>query len=137
MHLVLDTNVIFSALIAGGKTRELIITESLSLSVPEFFYSELENNRDEVAEKTGLGRRDLTVLLNLLFEHVNVVPREEFDHRLADARAEIEGTDPDDVPFLGLALHLGVDIWSDDEDFQQQSVVDVWRTHELVSKLDG
>jgi predicted nucleic acid-binding protein len=37
LRLVIDTNIIFSALIAGGKTRELIITAPVYLFVPEFF----------------------------------------------------------------------------------------------------
>lgn len=137
MHLVVDTNVVFSALIAGGKTRELVITGPADLHVPEFFYSELDAHRDEVAEKTGLDHNELGVLLNLLFENVHVVPREEFDEYLPDARAIIADVDPDDVPFLALALHLDVDVWTDDEHFQEQNAVGVYRTHELVDHLDG
>lgn len=136
MHLVVDTNVIFSALIAGGRTREIIITRPLNLFVPEFFHLELANNRDEVAEKTGLDMDDLRVLLNLLFEHLHVVPRDEFETHLDEARRLIEEVDPDDVPFLALALHRDADLWSDDKHFQKQEAVRVWRTHELIAELD-
>jgi predicted nucleic acid-binding protein len=33
MKLVCDTNVVFSALIAGGKTRELILTDRIALLI--------------------------------------------------------------------------------------------------------
>ena len=135
MDLVVDTNVVFSALIAGGKTRELIITGPADLHAPEFFYTELEGHREEVAAKTGLSERDLSVLLNLVFEHVHIVPREEFDHSLGDARDHIADIDPDDVPFLALALHLDAGVWTDDNHFQQQDAVPVWRTHELVDRF--
>lgn|GEM_PF-6514982 len=34
MKLVCDTNVVFSALIAGGKTRELILSDETYLHAP-------------------------------------------------------------------------------------------------------
>lgn len=135
MELVVDTNVVFSALIAGGKTREIVITEDLDLYVPEFFFDELIENLDEVEEKTGLQRHELEMLLNLLLEQMHVIPREAFEDQLDDARELIADVDPDDVPFLALALHLDADIWSDDEHFQAQDAVEVWRTHELIWHL--
>lgn len=67
MRLVVDTNVVFSALIAGGKTREAILTTDLDLAVPEFFYSELDGNRAAVRAKTGLPEAELDLLLSILF----------------------------------------------------------------------
>jgi predicted nucleic acid-binding protein len=136
MRLVVDTNVIFSALIAGGKTRELIITADLELYVPEYFFTELMNNKDTVQEKTGLDRRNLDILLNLLFESIHIVPKEEFEDQLSEATDVIGDTDPDDVPFLALARHLDADIWSDDQHFQEQDIVTTWKTHELIDHLD-
>lgn len=135
MKLVVDTNVVFSALIAGGKTRELIITEDLELSIPEYFFKELSNNLDEIEEKTGLERQEIEILLNLLFEEMHVIPREEFEDKLDMARDLIADTDPDDAPFLAVALQLEAGIWSDDEHFQEQTKIEVWRTHELLEKL--
>ena len=131
MKLVVDTNGVFSALIAGGKTRELIITEDLELSIPEYFFKELSNNLDEIEDKTGLERQEIEILLNLLFEEIHVIPREE----LYMARDLIADTDPDDAPFLAVALQLEAGIWSDDEHFQEQTKLEVWRTHELLEKL--
>lgn len=103
---------------------------------PEFFYLELGNYEGEVAEKTGLDQHEFTVLLNLLFEHLRVVPRDEFEAYLDEARPLIGDADPGDVPFLPLALHRDADIWSDDGHFQEQDAVKAWRTHELIDELD-
>lgn len=136
MRLVIDTNIIFSALIAGGKTRELIITAPVDLFVPEFFYTELDDHRDEIQAKTDLPQQDLTVLINFLFEFIRVIARDEFEDRLPDAWTHIAEVDPDDVPFLALALHLDAGVWSDDAHFHEQDAVDVWPTHELVDHMD-
>jgi predicted nucleic acid-binding protein len=86
--------------------------------------------------KPDLPQQDLTVLINLLFESIRVTPRDKFEDRLPDARTQIAEVDPDDVPFLGLALHLDAGVWSDDAPFHEQDAVDVWPTHELVDQLD-
>lgn len=136
MKLVCDTNIVFSALIAGGKTRELILSDETSLYAPEFFFTELDNNRGEITEKSNLSKGQLKLLLNILFRDTEVVPREEFENELELSSRLIGDTDPDDVPFLALALHLDVDIWTDDTDFEEQDEVTVWKTHELLNRLN-
>ena len=45
--------------------------------------------------------------------------------------------DPDDAPFLALALSFDNDgIWTNDKDFERQSVVRVWKTHELLTLME-
>jgi predicted nucleic acid-binding protein len=136
MKLVCDTNIVFSALIAGGKTPEMILSDETELYAPEFFFSELDNHRHEVEEKSNLSEEQIGLLLNVLFKDTEVVPREEFEDELDLASQLIGGTDPDDVPFLALALRLDVDIWTDDSDFEEQNEVTVWKTHELVRNLE-
>ncbi|MCJ7429475.1 MAG: PIN domain-containing protein [Candidatus Nanohaloarchaeota archaeon QJJ-5] len=132
MKLVCDTNVVFSALIAGGKTRELILNDQIDLYAPEYFFTELRNHRDEIREKSKLSDDQLTYLRTVLFKDVRVVPKQEFDDRLETASQLIGDTDPDDIPFLALALHLNADLWSDDTDFEDQDAVTTWKTHDLV-----
>ncbi|MDZ7688653.1 MAG: PIN domain-containing protein [Halobacteriales archaeon] len=136
MKLVCDTNVVFSALIAGGKTRELILSDQTNLYAPEFFFTELDNHRHEIEDKSQLSEEQLSLLLNVLFKDTEVVPREEFEHELEQASQLIGDTDSDDVSFLALALHLDADIWTDDTDFEKQDEVTVWKTHELVNHLN-
>jgi len=135
MKLVCDTNIVFSALIAGGKTRELILNDQINLYAPEYFFTELRNHRDEVKEKSRLSDDQLTHLRTVLFKDVRVVPKEEFDSQLNTASQLIGDTDPDDVPFLALALHLNADIWTDDTDFDTQDRVTTWKTHELITHI--
>jgi predicted nucleic acid-binding protein len=135
MRLVVDTNVIFSAMIADGATRDVLLTGDHAFEVPEYFHSELLNNLDTVQEKTGLDRGELELLLDLLFDDIAVVPSDEFAYALDEAEELIADTDPDDVPFVALALHRDAAIWSDDEDLQEQTAVRVYRTHELIDDV--
>ena len=54
MKLVIDANVVISALIADSKTRELIVTLEPDLLTPEFVHDEIENYEDLIVEKSGM-----------------------------------------------------------------------------------
>jgi predicted nucleic acid-binding protein len=138
MKLVVDTNVIFSAVIAGGTTRELLLGDShhLDLAVPEFFFRELDGKVSVLAEKADLDEQAVHVLVDLLCEPIRIVPRAAFETELESARDAIAADDPDDVPFVALALHLDAAIWSDDSDVAGIDVVPTWRTHELLEYLE-
>lgn len=136
MKVVVDTNVIFSALIAAGKTRDLILLEDLDLLIPEFFYNELRNNEKEIISKTSLTESEFSTLLNIFFEDVDVIPKAEFEDEISLAKDIMEDIDPDDVPFVALAMKKDVRIWSDDKHFQQQETVEVFRTEDLLEKFD-
>lgn len=136
MKLVIDTNILFSALIAGGKTRKIIITDNQNLHAPEYTFTELKNHQNEIKNKTKLDKPDLQLLLNIILEQINITPKPEFKNPLPQAEKIIGEIDPDDVPFLALALHLDADIWSDDKHFQKQEKVNAWKTSELIKHLN-
>ena len=52
MDLVIDVNVLFSALIKRGKTEELLFKEAFHLFAPEFLFDEFEAYRERILEKT-------------------------------------------------------------------------------------
>ncbi|QSG09433.1 PIN domain containing protein [Halapricum desulfuricans] len=54
MKLVIDANVVISALIADAKTRELIVTLEPKLLTPAFVSDEIENYEAMIAEKSGM-----------------------------------------------------------------------------------
>lgn len=134
MRLTVDTNIIFSGIIRDSRTRELLLRTDLDLYAPEYFFTELDNHLEEIAGKASLTTRELKVLLDLFLDNITVTPREEFQH-LEEATTVIGHIDPDDVPFLALALHHQADIWSNDNHFQEQNRVRAWKTHEIIEHL--
>lgn len=134
MRLVVDTNVVFSALIAGGKTRELMLTGGFNLYAPAYFDTEVRNHRGTLREKTGLTVEELDTLLGLLLDEITTVPSAAFEDLLPAAREAMADIDPDDVPFLALAVHLECALWSDDSDLQKQDLAPVVTTTELVER---
>jgi len=59
-----------------------------------------------------------------------VIPKEEYATRLADAA--LISPDPDDVPYLALALTLGIPLWSNDKALKGQTNVKVLATSDLL-----
>jgi len=52
MDLVVDANVLFSALIKEGFTYNLLFNEKFHLFTPEYIFTELEKHKEEILEKT-------------------------------------------------------------------------------------
>lgn len=134
MLLVVDANVLFSALIAAGKTSELIFSGWLRLVAPEFLFRELEEHRREVLAKSSLTQEDFARFVNSMEGAIEVVPRQEFEGFLGEANRI--SPDPDDTEYLALALRLDAAIWSNDQMLKKQSRVRVFSTQDIVAILE-
>jgi predicted nucleic acid-binding protein len=75
---------------------------------------------------------------NMLLERTTITADETFAHYLERAEEIMKEIDLDDAPFIALALSFPNDgIWSNDKDLDGQSVVRVWKTHELYELLQN
>jgi len=136
MELVLDANVVISALIADSKTRELIVTLEPDLLTPAFVYDEIENYEGLIVEKSGMERDRVTQFIDLLFQYVEVVPADDFHPAIDRANDAIGDTDPDDVLYLACAVARDAAIWSDDSDFDEQNLVETYSTSDVVNSFE-
>ena len=66
MKLVVDANVVISALIADSKTRELIVTLEPELLTPEVIHSEIGNHKALIVEKSGMKADRVQQFIDLL-----------------------------------------------------------------------
>ena len=136
MKLVVDANVVISALIADSKTRELVVTLEPDLLTPEFVHDEIENYDELIVEKSGMTPDRVTQFIDLLFQYIEVVPAEEFYPHIEEADAAIGETDSDDVLYVACALAKDADIWSDDADFDEQHLVERHSTSDVIDSFD-
>ena len=136
MKLVIDANVAISALIADSKTRELIVTLEPDLLTPAFVYDEIENYEDLIVEKSGMNPNRVAQFIDLLFQYIDVVPASEFYPAIESADDAIGDTDPDDVLYLACAIANDAAIWSDDSDFDEQSMVETYSTSNVINSFD-
>ena len=136
MKLVIDANVVISALIADSKTRELIVTLEPDLLTPAFVYDEVENYENLIVERSGMRSARVAQFIDLLFQYIDVVPASEFYPAIEKADEAIGDTDPDDVLYLACAIACDAAIWSDDSDFDEQDLVETYPTSNVIDSFD-
>lgn len=136
MQLVVDANVLVSALVADSKTRELIVLLEPSLCTPEIIHDEIDRHHETIVAKSGLDDDRVQQFLDLLFQHIETVPIDDFHHHIERAENAIGDTDPDDVLYVACALGYDAGIWSDDSDYDQQDLVPVFTTADVIESFD-
>ena len=134
MDLVIDANILFSALIKDSFTYNLLFSGSFHLFTPEYIFTELENHKEEILNKTERTDEEFFRLLETLKRRVIIVPLEELIPYVKEA--ERLTPDPDDMAYLALALKLNCAIWTNDKKLKEQDQIKVYNTHEL-SKISG
>lgn len=133
MKLVLDTNVVLSALIKESRVRSVLLSPNHLFFVPEYLLDEIERHLSLVRKKTGLPDDEIRLVLNTLMVRVRTIPYEEVSKKWEEAELIMARIDPQDVPFIAAALSVQCDgIWSDDRDLRRQNTVKVWNTREIL-----
>lgn len=129
MELVVDANILFSALIRDGHTAELLLSKNLALYAPEYLLEEMDRYRAFLLEKTHRSAEDFDGFLEVLGRLVHFIPKEDLKEWADEAKRL--SPDPDDIPYFALALKLGCGIWSNDARLKQQDTVPIISTKEL------
>lgn len=135
MKLVLDSNIIFSALIKKSKTRDLILSDLFELYAPEYIFNEIIKHKELLLRKSKLDQGDFDGLLLLLQKHIHLFTKEKYDKKMAIAEDILRNIDITDSPFLALALAFNCSIWSNDGHFQEQNKVVVFTTKDLMKNI--
>ncbi len=135
MKFVLDSNIIFSALIKKSTTRNIIFSDVFELHAPEYIFSEITKHKDLLLMKSKMNEEDFDALLLLLQKHIRLVPKSKYNEKMALAEDVLRDIDITDSPFLALALALNCRIWSNDGHFKQQDRIEVCTTKELIKSI--
>jgi predicted nucleic acid-binding protein len=131
MKLVIDTNIIISALIKNGISRRIIISPLINFIAPDYMLQEISKYEKLICKKAKLNHDEFRLLLNLIFENINIIPKEDYKDQLNHAKTLID--DINDIPFIALCLASKADgIWSDDVHFKTQKDIMIFRTKELA-----
>lgn len=130
MELVIDVNIIMSALISTGKICDLLFSDALKLFAPEFLLKECEKHKQEIASKAGLPAEALMLAVSLMSSRIRFIPFSEFKQYLPTAKEICP--DSNDTEYFALALKLDCAVWSEDKRLKRQDLVKVVTTSELL-----
>lgn len=138
MNIVIDSNVLFSALIKNSLTRKMILLYTGKFLFPSFIFDELEKHKGELVEKSGMGAKQFEMLLTILLQKVQIVPTDILLSYEKKAYDTVKDIDPDDILFIVCALaHPDSILWSDDKKLKQQTVVPIINTKEMYHLFYG
>ena len=133
MKIILDVNVILSALIRDSTTRKIILNSQFDFYFPEPSLHKIRNYKDYILEKSGLTEEEYNKIMVTLFKYIKLVPTEEIEKNWNEARKIMEHIDKEDVVFIATALSIKDSvIWSDDRHFEKQDKVKVLKTEDMV-----
>ena len=133
MKLIVDTNIIFKALIKNSKVRAILLSPNHQLYLPEYAVEEVEKHMALLMKKTGLSEEEIRLALSILLTNMQVVPSESILAKWNEAEEIMKPIDTGDTPFIAASLSITCDgIWSDDKDLKRQRRVKVWSTREVI-----
>lgn len=133
MKLVIDANVLFSALLKDSATRKLVIDRRITLFAPRFLILEYAKYADELRRKSRLEKNAFSDLTKRLLRRIKLVSDEEIMPYYAAGQSLV--SDKKDAPYVACALSVGAELWSQDRHLKGIRVRN-WTTKELMEKLE-
>lgn len=118
MNLVVDANILFSAILS----RDGLVAETFreapaafTLIAPAYITDELIRLRPKMAKSSRLTLVEVEVLQHWALAQVKLISEEVILHRHWAKAAELAAmVDPDDIPYIALALMNKCQIWTGD-----------------------
>lgn len=135
MNIVIDTNILMSALIKEGITRYIITDFGLNLLFPELEFREIENHKKEILKKSELSEKEFNILLISLLKYIKIIKTEKILDYREEANEIMSKIDPDDAMFIATALAFDALIWSDDKHLKMQNKIKVLNTVDIIKTL--
>ena len=133
MKIILDVNVILSALIRDSTTRKIILNSEFDFYFKENFIKKIRKYKSYILEKSGLIEEEYNKIMATLFKYIKLVPTKEIDKNWDEAKKIMEHIDKEDVVFIATSLSLPDSvIWSDDRHFEKQDKVKVLKTDGMI-----
>ena len=134
MPIVIDSNVLISALIKEGITRTIILSSNYKFLLPEYSFIEIKKHEKEILYKSGLSRQEFILLMKKLLKYVKIIRMGELIRYREKADKIMDKIDINDSLFVACALvYPNSIIWSDDKHFKMQNVIKNYNTKELVN----
>jgi predicted nucleic acid-binding protein len=137
MNIVIDSNILFSALIKDAVTRRMILNYDGFFLFPSYIFDKMHVHKAELLEKSGMNAQEFDKLLHILLKKVFIVPHEVLQNYKVEASMIIREIDINDTLFIACALaYQDSVIWSNDKNLKKQSRIKVLNTSEMKPYLN-
>lgn len=119
MNIVVDTNIVFSAILnADGTIADLLLNsdETFKFYAPNFMLEELEKHHEKMKSISGLSEQELRFLESFILKKIEIISEDFIDHNNWNiAKRLTEDVDEFDIPFVALSIELECPLWTGDK----------------------
>jgi predicted nucleic acid-binding protein len=119
MKIVIDTNIIFSALLKTNTTFGQIIFNSDSIFEfysPQYMRTEVRRHWDKLLKISKLTDQQLDESFYTLLTKITLINEEIISQKIwVDSEKLVNGVDLDDIDFVALTKHLKGKLWTGDK----------------------
>ena len=119
MRIVIDTNIVFSALISSNSIiPEIIIAPSgnFKLYTSEYLFDELEDHKIKLQKASKLTAKEIERANTKLFKYISVISLDIIPQEIwHEAEVLTFDIDPDDISFVALSIFLDAYLWTGDK----------------------
>lgn len=137
VRLVIDANIVPSALIKDSATRRILIGSAIEFFAPDYLIEEVEKHIPLVSRKNSLLEEENKKILKILCSYITIVGIEFYEENISEALKIIADIDIKDTPYVALALSFDNDgIWSEDKALFKQDKIKIWSTQDIMKILD-
>lgn len=121
MKIIVDTNIVFSALLnSSGKIGNLLMNSDdvFEFYTSDYLKEELLEHHEKIKKLSRLSDVDIESLKSLIFNHINFINTEIISTKIwIEAESMMADVDPDDTEFYALSQFLNCKIWTGDKKF--------------------
>ena len=136
MKILIDTNIIIAALIKNNKAREVILSGKFEFVSPEFVLEEVNKYKKYICDKAKISSEVFDLVVNIIFEKITLVPKEEYDEFIEESR-EIMERDVKDIPYVSCYFAMNCNyLWTNDLDFTGKKELKLISIKELLELIN-
>jgi len=116
--VIVDTNIIFSALIGKSNAiAEVIIgTKNIRFYTSDYMHIELRNHHEKLKKASKLSNEEIDTAKYELFKYVKFITLAMIPEKYwQEAEILVSDIDIDDIAFVALSLYLDAYLWTGDK----------------------
>ncbi|MBK3332649.1 hypothetical protein GWK41_06175 [Persephonella atlantica] len=139
MKVVVDANIIFSALIKGNPVY-IKILNNVDAYAPDFIFIELEKYEKRILKKTSNKQR-MKEIIYKVFKKISIIPKIGLTKaNIKKAYSLCKDVDEKDTPYVALTLELDAYLWTNDKkltnNLREKGFSKILTTDELIKIIE-
>lgn len=123
MKIIVDTNIVFSAILNSSSRIGKILLNSkahFQFYTCDYLRIEIQRHRNKLLKLTKLPDNDLTELEGLVIHNITFIDERLLPQKLLlQTETLLKSIDPNDTPFVALTTHLEGKLWTGDVQLYQ------------------